>query len=704
MPFHLLHDCFAPPRPGSFVFAVVIYLAGLGGAPAVPTNDQVLQAASVAGSHLSLTADLAGATREAFELEDLRLLGTTAWWTWIAPESGVYAWDSTASAKPVAVSVLMLDALSQWRVVGETYLRPIPGAGMFGNPSIRPDPKGSFVAEGGHSYWIRLDGVRTGDSFFPFPLDPAEPYPVAVQLQRLAGLPPVNDDFARRAVLTLAAPVFGGTLELATLESDETPSHPSGIGRTLWWEWTATERGTARVRFTDTNTPPLLVVYRRAPWQRLEALATSATEFGNVCVRFAHARSALEFDTEAGETYFLQVDALPDFDLAAPFRGGFSFVPAPANDALSTPTELSGLDWSMVANNEGATGSAGDPAVPGSRGSSSVWYRWSTPTGGLLQVSINEPTVFAEPDVEILPPGSTTSTGGFTTWNPGSCPGAFEDLHPLPDFMPVIALFRRFGSSGDRPLLEYQIHGTNEVWGETRAAETWVRMDGPEGVTGSARLYGHLTPPPRNDRRSEAIVLPSAAVRVTGRSAGATTEADERLAADSLPGSGGSAIPRRTVWWRWTSPSTGPWALRALAGRGENVFAIYRSDYDSTTNPQPIGWTRDTPAVFPALAGEAFQIGVMGDSGLGGNVEFRLTPALVPPLQPPRLEYDSTGRLRWLFELPRDWDLPFAGETSTDLRQWEPLAVEWLPGSGAFRLVVDSRPGAHFVRLRFGTP
>src|SRR5437016_1994440 len=72
-----------------------------------PPNDDLANAVEVSGVEFQLAARLGAATREAFEPYSQYNLGHTAWWTWTAPEDGMYNWNSWASSNAVAIAVYL---------------------------------------------------------------------------------------------------------------------------------------------------------------------------------------------------------------------------------------------------------------------------------------------------------------------------------------------------------------------------------------------------------------------------------------------------------------------------------------------------------------------------------------------------------------------------------------------------------------------
>src|SRR5439155_11739204 len=106
-----------------FVLAVVALCAAELQAqqPPPPPNDNLANAVEVSGVEFQLAANLGAATREAFEPYTQYNFGRTAWWTWTAPEDGMYDWNSRAGSDWVAVAVYLEDAFEQLSPVATTY-------------------------------------------------------------------------------------------------------------------------------------------------------------------------------------------------------------------------------------------------------------------------------------------------------------------------------------------------------------------------------------------------------------------------------------------------------------------------------------------------------------------------------------------------------------------------------------------------------
>jgi hypothetical protein len=59
----------------------------------------------------------------------------------------------------------------------------------------------------------------------------------------------------------------------------------------------------------------------------------------------------------------------------------------PTNDAFADAEVVAGASGSVAGTNVEATAEAGEPDHAGTKGGTSVWYRWTAPAGGLLELS-----------------------------------------------------------------------------------------------------------------------------------------------------------------------------------------------------------------------------------------------------------------------------------------------------------------------------
>lgn len=117
---------------------------------------------------------------------------------------------------------------------------------------------------------------------------------------------PANDDLGSARALEGEHAVASGSNKLATREKGE-PDHlasGSSMGqKSVWYRWTADEGGTVEANACESNFDTILAVYARDDAGELEQLADN----DDGCSSRNQRGSALEFDVEAGETYWVSV-------------------------------------------------------------------------------------------------------------------------------------------------------------------------------------------------------------------------------------------------------------------------------------------------------------------------------------------------------------------------------------------------------------
>ena len=220
---------------------------------------------------------------------------------------------------------------------------------------------------------------------------------LATALTTAASTPP-NYLFANRTVLVGLDPYTrsNNADSPAALEAG-TPSIPgaTGLGRSLWWQWTAPENASIEIDTSGTNGgqyatggssyATALGVYTGASLGSLATVAQNATygmeplEGGSGSVPY----SEVKFEATAGTTYVINVEG----------QGGASgqtvlaIYTDPDYDSISTPRVLSGSSVSVLDANPIATVQASEPQILGNAGGHSLWYSWTAPSTGTVQVS-----------------------------------------------------------------------------------------------------------------------------------------------------------------------------------------------------------------------------------------------------------------------------------------------------------------------------
>ena len=142
-------------------------------------------------------------------------------------------------------------------------------------------------------------------------------------------------------------------------------------------------------------------------------------------------------------------------------------------------------------------------------------------------------------------------------------------------------------------------------------------------LSGTGWLWGQSAP--TNDMFGRASIIPAAISNmVRGSNIGATHESGEPFHA------GQSSTPH-TVWWSWTAPVTGSYAVSTVGSDFDTVLAVYLGA--SLTNLTSLGAADDDAGgngaelfIFRAIVGETFHIVVDGSFGAVGNIILSIQP------------------------------------------------------------------------------
>src|SRR5439155_4386293 len=356
---------------------------------------------------------------------------------------------------------------------------------------------------------------------------------------------------------------------------------------------------------------------------------------------------------------------------------------------------LEGLEMSLTVSNTNSTRRPGELTIPNQSGSNSVWFRWTAPSRGIVQITRFEPVHYQNPSYQ-----STSDAGsdaGFEEWRaPGpGCSGNFTNLHPAAPFVPVFALFDQEYSLPDQPSAPTSLltYGINSLIADVDGGrDYWIELDGDQGSSGTTPLNLLLIPTPANDDFTNRISLPSESVRVRGRTFAATRETTDPTYLEN------NTRLDRSVWWEWHAPSAGRWTLFVVKGGGENKFVVYRGDTPVTQNEAAS--TANQPLIFECAAGETVQIGVFVLAGFGGNIEFTLTPVVAPT---PRLL--SVMNYWWgdrsvQLQLPDNSGLSYVVDRSDDLATWTPISTNANAWSHILEIRSESGKPSELFRTR----
>lgn len=196
--------------------------------------------------------------------------------------------------------------------------------------------------------------------------------------------------------------------------------------------------------------------------------------------------------------------------------------------------------------------------------------------------------------------------------------------------------------SGSNPTHAYATAGTRNVT---------LTVTDNSGATSSITKSVSTTVPPSNDDLASATQLVGVAPpAVSGTNAGATKQSGEPSHAGNAGG--------RSVWYRWTAPSSGAVAVNTCGADFDTLLGVYTgstvgalttvaSDDDA---PEVCGTGSLQSAVtFSAVADTTYRIAVdgfrqstSGATAQSGNVRLTLSGPAAAPNQPPIAEFTSS--------------------------------------------------------------
>jgi hypothetical protein len=185
--------------------------------------------------------------------------------------------------------------------------------------------------------------------------------------------PPANDDFANAQTIGAGFPVnFSGTTLDATAEPAE-PQHDyhSAPTKSVWYRWVAPRTTEATFeRDCSTDEERTISIYTGTDLSNLQHIV------GTVCY--------VTIDVTQGTTYWIAANSMVE----GPFHFTITAPPPPPNDDFDMAERLpSGLPSSAIGSIVNATWENGEPDhytdLPAF---TSVWYRWTATTSGLVRV------------------------------------------------------------------------------------------------------------------------------------------------------------------------------------------------------------------------------------------------------------------------------------------------------------------------------
>lgn len=448
----------------------------------------------------------------------------------------------------------------------------------------------SFNAISGRTYQIAVDGYGGAEGDIQLTLN-----------QTVSVVPPGNDRFASRVPVVGTNEVVLGSSTNATAEVGE-PAHAGlAASRSVWWSWTAPASGVATFTTDGSDFDTTLAVYSGTSLASLTPVA-SDNDGGE------GPQSRVEFNAVAGSTYVIAVDGAGG--AFGRVRLGISlFVPPPApqNDRFAGRLAVTGPRVQIQATNVGATREEGEPQHAANLGGRSVWWTWTPPISGTARITLTN-SGFAP----LLAAYTGTAVGQLTEVASGSSAVGRGTVFA-------------FRVTAGVPI-QVAVDGRNDGFGAgsgTFDLELLVTADGAV---------------PSNDLFAGRISLAGTNVTVSGGNVGAGREPGEPTIAGNAGG--------RSVWWTWTAPSTGTFAVTTAGSPFDTLLGIYTGTAVGSLTPvaQDDDGNGDTTSrvLLDAQAGTAYQIAVDGFSGESGPITLSLTSQVRPVLAVDTFEPDNT--------------------------------------------------------------
>ncbi len=244
-------------------------------------NDNFADSATLTGTSANATASNVNAFKEADEPDHAENSGgSSIWWNWTAPESGLVSIDTFGSNFDTLLAAYTGSSLQELTEVASN-----DDGGIFGSQS-----QILFAVEAGTNYKIAVDGFdgEAGDVELA----------LSLQTDLLA-----NDNFANRISLNDTDIFTGiGRNDGATREPGE-PAHAGNDGgASLWWTYTAPDSGTVTINTDGSDFDTILAAYTGSTLAELTEVASSDDSVDHGI------QSEIIFDVVAGETYNIAVD------------------------------------------------------------------------------------------------------------------------------------------------------------------------------------------------------------------------------------------------------------------------------------------------------------------------------------------------------------------------------------------------------------
>lgn len=205
---------------------------------------------------------------------------------------------------------------------------------------------------------------------------------------------PPNDSFANAILLSGTTPKRDDDTNVEASKEAGEPNHVGDPGgRSVWYSWTAPTTARVAVDTFGTNFDTILAVYTGSAVNALTPVGSDDESGGN-------GASVVGFNATAGTTYKIAVDGYAGG--GAPASGMFDLAisPAPPNDNFASAMTLSGRHVARNTDtNAGASKELGEPNHSQNAAGVSIWYSWTAPSSGTVNMTIGASNFYPTLDV-----------------------------------------------------------------------------------------------------------------------------------------------------------------------------------------------------------------------------------------------------------------------------------------------------------------
>jgi hypothetical protein len=188
---------------------------------------------------------------------------------------------------------------------------------------------------------------------------------------------PPNDDFTNALLITQTPFSFSEFNNCATKEPGE-PNHAGTTGgHSVWFTWTPAANQTASINTKNSDFDTVLAVYTGNSVSNLTLVASN-----DDIIQSVYIQSRVSFAASAGVPYRIAVDGY-----STAIGKVVLNVNPPGNDDFANPYLLSGVSGQTNGSNFAATKEPSERAHAGDVGGHSVWYQWTAPATGPVDMN-----------------------------------------------------------------------------------------------------------------------------------------------------------------------------------------------------------------------------------------------------------------------------------------------------------------------------